>query len=163
MKSLSKKSQPPKRKDKMKKFFQNKELPISKNFKRKRLLKSSKLKRWSKNSLLPKPSKRLKLPLPKKLLPKPTSPDWRESMNCQEEKPRPSFRCWRLSNKWRPSKLLSLKNKNLLNKVSRLRRRSSWVNCNKSKLRPNRKQLKNRKKKTAQTQSARVILPQRSY
>ena len=72
---MSKKSQLPKRKDKPKKFFQNKELPISKNFKKKKLLKSSKLKRWSKNSLLHKPSKKPKLPLPKKLLPKPTSPD----------------------------------------------------------------------------------------
>lgn len=72
---MSKKFPKLKKKDNKKKFSRNKELLISKNFKRKKLHKNSKPKRWSKNSLQLRPSKKLKLPQQKKQLPKQILPD----------------------------------------------------------------------------------------
>jgi hypothetical protein len=70
MKSLSKRFLLLSAKDNKKKFFQKQELLNSKNFKKKKLLKSLRPKEWSKNSSLPKLFKKLKLLLLKKLLPK---------------------------------------------------------------------------------------------
>ena len=63
------------RKDKMKKFYQNRELRSLRSFKRKKLPKSSRLRRWNKNSYQLKLSKKPKLLLLRRLLPKPTLPD----------------------------------------------------------------------------------------
>jgi hypothetical protein len=65
---LSKRFLPLSTKDKMKKFFRRPELLNSKNFKRKKLLKSLKPRKWSKNSSLPKLFKKLKPLLLRKLL-----------------------------------------------------------------------------------------------
>jgi hypothetical protein len=62
----------PKRKDRMKKFFQSKELKNSKLFKKKKLPKNLKLKEWNKNSCPLKLSRKPRLPLPRKLLPRQT-------------------------------------------------------------------------------------------
>jgi len=60
------------RRDKMKKFFQKRELRSLRDFKKKKLPKSSRLRRWNKNSFQLKPFKRPKLPPLRKQLPRPT-------------------------------------------------------------------------------------------
>jgi len=63
------------RRDKMKKFSPSKELRSLRNFKRKKLPRSSRPRRWNKSSLLLKLFKRLKLLLLRRLPLRPTSLD----------------------------------------------------------------------------------------
>tara|TARA_B110000285_G_scaffold222186_1_gene276070 strand:- start:831 stop:1154 length:324 start_codon:yes stop_codon:yes gene_type:complete len=63
------------RKDNKKKFLLKRELPNSRNFKRKKPSKNLKPRRRNKSSSLPKLFKRPKLPPPRKPLLKPTSPE----------------------------------------------------------------------------------------
>lgn len=104
MKNLRRRLLMLRKRDKMRRFFQNKELKNSKFSKRKKQPKNLKPKRWNKNSCLHKLFKRLKLLLPKKLLPKPTWLDWRESMNFLEERLRLNFKCLKWNNKWKLNK-----------------------------------------------------------
>jgi hypothetical protein len=60
------------KRDRMKKFFPNKELMNSRYSKRKKQPKNLKLKRWNKNFYLHKLFKKPKLLLPRRPLPKPT-------------------------------------------------------------------------------------------
>ena len=124
----------PKKKDNKRKFFLIQEQQNWKDFKRKRQHRNWKLKEWNKNSSPPKLSRRQRLLLPRKLLQKQILPDWRESMNSQEERLKLSSRCWRSNNKWKLNKLLSSKNKDFLRIRLTLKNKSSFSKLNKHRL-----------------------------
>jgi len=75
MKNLKRRLLVPRKRDRMKKFFQKTEPKNSRNFKKKKLPKNLKLKEWSKNSYPHRLFKRPRLLLPRKLPPRLTLPD----------------------------------------------------------------------------------------
>jgi len=110
------------------------ELPSSRNFRKKRLLKSLRLREWSKSSLPLRLFKRPRLLLQRKLPLRLTLLDSRESTNFLEERLRLSFRCLRSSSRWKPNRPLNSKRQSLLKSKTTLRSKSNLSRLNRLKL-----------------------------
>lgn len=121
-------------KDSKRKFSPELEPPNSRNSKKRKLPKNSRLREWSKNSLPLKLYRRLRPPLLRKLPLKLILPDSRESMSSLEERLRHNSKCSRLSSKWRPNKLLSLRNNEFLKIKPKLINKSNSSKFNRLRL-----------------------------